>query len=42
MNVFGEIGKLIFVDDSNCFVCALEEMANPFMFGVEVKGIFGN
>ena len=41
MDVFGEIGELIFIFDANSFVGVLEEVANSFIASVKVAGVFG-
>lgn len=41
MNVFGEVGKLIFIGDADSFVCILKKMADALVAGVEITDIFG-
>ena len=40
MNVFGEIGELIFIGDSNSFVTSLEERTDAFVASIKIANVF--
>ena len=41
MDVFGDPEELVFLLDHNCFIYSLEEMANAFVFFIEIHRISG-
>jgi len=42
VDVFGEVGELIFIGDSNGFVTSLEERTDAFIARIKIANIFGN